>query len=364
MASNRPPLPRRLSALLLAAALCLLGSTAVYGDEQAALNPSDLSAAPEVQGDLWRMLADDEVVYHPAVTLPVTIERVTYYPVNTILPYLGCGWQSDVSSRTLSVYRGEQILSFNIDTAQVIASDGREFYARTFYLNSTYYVPVQVILEEYGGRMELLQSDSAEIHRLTTGAQKLTNREMLVLLDTMPAFSVEAQERPQVHLLIRGVGGGVERMLSALEGAGVKAAFFVTAADIQEQPARILQLYVAGHAIGIFAEAGTAAEIRAANDLLQKLIKTRTPLVFATGYSATQELSAAGYRVWNHNLAASVADGGLSMLGILNQVGWRTAVFFNGGTASAEQLTALLNGLTARDQRLVAVGELTATYQK
>ena len=366
MASHRPFRRRgRLLATLLAAALCLTLAAPARGDDEApAFVPADIEVEPEHQDGMWRMLVDDSVVYHTTVTLPVTIERVTYFPVAALLPYLGCDWQSDVSSRTLSVYRGEEILSFNIDTGQVLASDGREFHARTFYLNSTYYVPLKVILDEYGGSMVLLRDDSTGIHRLTTGVQRLSDREMLLLIETMSGFRVDQQARPQVNLLIRGASAGVDRMLSTLESAGLRAAFFVTAADIQEQPERILELAVAGHTIGIFAEAGTAAEVRAANDLLQKLIKTRTATVFATGYAATQELTSAGYLVWNHNLAATAAGEGVSVLNVLNRVGWRTAIFFNGSVTSADQLAHILNGLTAREQRLTAVGELTTPFHR
>lgn len=85
-----------------------------------------------VSDGLWRFVVDDAVTYPDDRSLPVVQEERLFFPVDLILPPLGADWQIDEATRTLSIYRGEQIVAINLLTGQAITSDGRFLITRAF----------------------------------------------------------------------------------------------------------------------------------------------------------------------------------------------------------------------------------------
>ena len=341
----------------LTLALLIVAPVTTYGDE------TDLYEAlsqPITSGGFWRMVADDSVYHFPAAIKPEIIDRILFFPESVLLSPLDCGRNYDVSSRTYSVYRDEHILSFNIDSGQAVTSDGRSFFARVFSLNNQFYLPVELILREYGGTVEILSNGTP---RLTTGNQRLSSFETEVLMRTMPSFQPDAIDRPPVHFLIRGSGAAASTIARTLETYGQLGAFFFTASDITTQPQRIIDLYVAGHTIGIYAESDALSDVSRANTLLYQLLKIRTPLVLTSEASAARTLTNAGYIVWTQNLStADMTDAQGSLINVLGAARWRIALYIDGAQGSAERVAAILLGLPSRDQRLTLVTETTRPY--
>ena len=208
-----------------------------------------------VSDGLWRFVVDDAVTYPDDRSLPVVQEERLFFPVDLILPPLGADWQIDEATRTLSIYRGEQIVAINLLTGQAITSDGRFLITRAFYLNGTYYIVASLALEEFGGKLTLLSND---VYRLTTGSQALTDDEVVALMDSMPSFRPEVVNQPTVYLLFHGTGGGISSILTQLSQHDMRAAFFFSASDIANSPATVRRIYIAGHRIGIWAPGGSA----------------------------------------------------------------------------------------------------------
>ncbi|NLT58786.1 MAG: hypothetical protein GXX99_07475 [Clostridiales bacterium] len=339
--------PAGLTALLLCLLLC--AAAAGQGTQEPFL--------PAEQDGRWRLVVDDQVTYQNGRSLPEAINRTLYFPLEAVLPYLGCSHSFDVSSRTLSIYRGEHILSFNIDTGQVLTSDGRSLYGWAFYLSGYFYAPPELLLREFGGALRLLENDT---YRLTTGAERLNDAEIVALMGSMPAFRPTLLDPAPIHLLLRGSGVAFDRMLRTLEGHGLRGAFFFSADDIAANPDRVRRLYVSGHTIGIYA-AGGLEEAERANALLMQLIKTKTALVFKTG--DTGALSAAGYLCWGRNLDAAALSEGVSAANIASRAGWRLSIYFNGSSAAADALADLLGGLPAGSGRVVPVTEVGRAHR-
>ena len=310
-----------------------------------------------VSDGLWRFVVDDAVTYPDDRSLPVVQEERLFFPVDLILPPLGADWQIDEPTRTLSIYRGEQIVAINLLTGQAITSDGRFLITRAFYLNGTYYIVASLALEEFGGKLTLLSND---VYRLTTGSQALTDDEVVALMDSMPSFRPEVVNQPTVYLLFHGTGGGISSILMQFSQHDMRAAFFFSASDIANSPAAVRRIYIAGHRIGIWAPGGSAAEVVRANDLLQKVLKLRTNLVMAPSIS-TAALERAGYLVWNASFSTASETETLSLSPVLSTVGWPTSVWFDGSSASAQSLEKIFSSIS--ELRLRVASETLRPFQ-
>ena len=321
---------RRIAALLLCALLAMSLLTLPAAGE--------VSPEQQVVDGVWRFVVDDAITYHDESILPVEQDDVLYFPVELLLTPLGADYQLDEATRTLSLYRDEQIIAINLITGQAITSDGRFLLTRAVYRSGTYYVSASLVLREFGGRLATLPNN---VYRLTTGSQALTDDEIMAIMNCMPSFRPEVVDQPPVYLLFRGAGAGLSRTLTLLSQQGIRATFFFTAGDIERSPATLRRIYISGHRIGIYAESGTTAEVVRANNLLQKVLKLRTSLVYAPA-DASSALESAGYLVWNSNLSAALESDTLSLSPVLSTVGWTTSVWFGGSAESAQTLERVL----------------------
>ena len=327
------------------------------GDE---FDLNEALSQPVLSGGYWRLVADDVITYQPAWIKPELLDNIVYFPETALLPNINCNRDYDVSTRTYSVYRDENILSFNVDTGLVLTSDGRSFFARAFSLNNQYYIPYELILREFGCTLEMLENGTP---RLLTGQQRLNAHEMQAVMDTMTAFRSGVVDRPPIHIMIRGGGAGVERMARSLESYGQRAAFCFTSADVQNRPKLLRDLYVAGHSIGIYSESATLSEIERTNLLIERVIKTKTAIVLVPSRVASGDLLNEGYAVWNYSLAVDAVGTQVSLTNVLANAGWRVVLFLDGTAQSADRLAALLSGLQGRDQRLVLPTEVLQPYR-
>jgi hypothetical protein len=319
----------RMTALLLTLALALSLSSSLHQPIRA----DDSDGA-------WRLVLDDAITYPDPALAPIVRDGVVYLPVELVLAPLGADYQIDELSRTLSLYRGEQIVAINLLNSQAITSDGRFLSTEAFYSNPTYYVQASFAAGEFGGKLTRLSNG---IYRITTGSQALSDDEMVLLMKSMPSFSPRIVDQPTVYLLFHGAGAGLSKTLSLLSQHGISATFFFSANDIAQNPGALRRVYIAGHRIGIYAPQGKVQEVTRANDLVQKVLKLRTGLVYAP--SNTTALQNAGYQVWNASLLSSAQQGELSLTRILSTVGWTTSVWFDGSASSAEVLAAILNAI-------------------
>ncbi|MBQ3076622.1 MAG: hypothetical protein IJC43_02075, partial [Clostridia bacterium] len=305
----------------------------------------------EVTEGVWRFVVDDAVTYQSADLPPIVENGKMYLPAPLILEPLGAAWGLEEMTRTLSIYRGEQIVAINLLTGQAITSDGRFLITRAFQHNGTFYVEADLAIREFGGRLTNLSDGTM---RVASGSQTLTDAEMAALMASMPSYRPVMTDQPPVYLLMRGRGAGISRILEQLSACDLRAAFFVTAQDILTDPATVRRLYVAGHRIGIYAPDGAVATVERTNDLLQKLLKQRTTLVAAPS-GATGTVVRAGYRVWSASFSTAQESEDLSITSLLATAGWTTSVWFDGSIASADCLARVFRAIPS--QRLNTAAE-------
>ena len=291
---------KRAMALLLAVVLCVM-----------MLTPAALAA------DIYFVAVDDSI----PLTLPLS--TAPYYSGGTLYaPYTvfnaapgGVVPSYNASEQTLVLFRRGARLIFDLAAGTVTDEDKNVTTLSTVSKNGVLYVPFMFCLTHFGLSYSSLTSASGySILRITTGSEVYENAmfveraENLIsyLADQYEQGSVPAAPQPGADPQPGGaddpssedephVSGtftlavvGAEHMrdaAAALEAAEERAAFFLTADEIEDDPALVRELYTAGHTIGVTCAEDVedaAIALRDANEALLRVLHRKALLALLT----------------------------------------------------------------------------------
>lgn len=245
-------------------------------------------------------------------TIPLPLERATmpfyansllYIPISLFdIDALGIVPRYDSAAHTITIFNDERSLIFDLDEGTMTNENGTIFSAQIISRSGQFFAPALYCAYHFGLNISFLTSlGGYSVVRFTTGSQvyddelfieKANNlieyRAGLYLgsaasgddgRDPAPADPDEPdgdtpEEPPRQPAVLYLAVTGAARMaacLSALESAGVRAAFFFTADEIEPNAELLLRLYGSGHTIGLIADGSE----KAGNDALERLLHTR-----------------------------------------------------------------------------------------
>ena len=286
---------KRLCALLLAAALCVL------------LLPAQARAA-----NIYFVAVDDSI----PLTLPDSCSP--YLASGTLFaPYTvfnaapgGVVPSYNAAEQTLVLFRRGARLVFDLSNGTVTDEDKNVYERTTVYRNGVLYIPLEFCLSHFGLSVTTLNSASGyPILRFTTGNEVYDDALFVERAENLITYLAEQYQNQTPEEASRPTGGdtpedepdeprsagtfylavtGMENMETAAQmllDAEQRAAFFLTAEEIRSDPALVRALYTAGHAIGVTcaADADDAAiALKEANDALEQVLHRKTLLALLT----------------------------------------------------------------------------------
>ena len=290
---------KRALAILLAAVLCM-----------AVLTPAAQAA------DIYFVAVDDSI----PLTLPLS--TAPYYSGGTLYaPYTvfdaspgGVVPSYNASEQTLVLFRRGARLIFDLSAGTVTDEDKNVTVLSTVSKNGVLYVPFMFCLTHFGLSYSSLTSASGySILRITTGSEVYENAMFVERAENLISYLADqyeqgstpaapqpgadpqpgngdepAEEEPHASGTFTLAVTGAEHMreaAAALEAAQERAAFFLTAEEIETDPALVRMLYAAGHSIGVTCaeDAEDAAiALRDANEALMHVLHRKTLLALLT----------------------------------------------------------------------------------
>lgn len=323
---------RRLLCLTLCAVLCILCV-------------STGSAATSVT----LTAVNDSFLPLSSSTMPTRKGGALYVPYAVFTGTLGVSGAYNASEQALTLSAGSSSLVFRLDNGTVYDQNMTSYATPAYSINGTVYVPVKLVC----GKFSLTYSNitaAAPILRICNDNASLSDSAFVSnmsdtirsMLDsysgqstgtpstghpatpggqtpgtTVDPVTGQPTEQPvtkpsAVYLTYLGTpNDNTAAILDALDAAGQRATFFLTADGTPLDGDLLRALIGRGHTVG-FLLLSTAAEmpekLRAANDVLFRETGTVSPLLCisdgSAALSADQQaaLTAAGYRIWDAGL--------------------------------------------------------------
>ncbi len=289
-----------------------------------------------------------EDVFFVAVndTIPLTLTGVApYYSSGGLLvPYTvfdaapgGVASAYNAGEQTFVLFTREHRLIFDLSAQTVTDEKSNESETAVSYRGGVLYVPLGLCAQHFGLTTSMLTSaDGYTVLRFTTGSEVYEDSLFIEKAENLIAYRIAQLSQPPTteqpaeppgpaapetppdietppetppamcYLAITGAET-MQQAADALQQLQLRAAFFLTAGEIQENEALVRALFVAGHTIGLRPEPETDdidASLRAANDALDAALHRKSVLALL---DAGQ--TAAGYRV----ISAEQAPNGVSI---------------------------------------------------
>ena len=298
---------RRLLCLLLALSLML-----------------GLAAGAQAEGSLFFVAVNDTI----PVTLnaqPVTSGGVTYVPYtafdarpgNVVSAY-------NTQEQTFVLFTKDSRLVFNLATGEVTDENQNASTQTVLFRSGLLYLPLVFCASHFGLKVSMLESrDGYPVLRFTTGSEVYDDALFIEKAENLIAFrsaqqaggSSVPQDNPSQPdtpapseddmpaedaepAIVYLAFANAETMVDSAEALAdyqLRGTFFLTAAEIEAQPALVRELYAAGHVLGLRVPDGAEdAEmaLTQGNEALNAVLGCKTLLALLP-----QETEIDGYRI-------------------------------------------------------------------
>lgn len=286
-----------------------------------------------------------EDVFFVAVndTIPLTLTGVApYYSSGGLfVPYTvfdaapgGVACAYNESEQTFVLFTRARRLVFDLSAQTVTDEEGNSSTTSVSYRGGVLYVPLGICASHFALSTSLLTSSGGyTVLRFTTGSQVYEDSLFIEKAENLISYRVAQLEQPDepvtpvtpgrtdppvvkqpepetpavepaVCYLAITDAAGMQAAADVLAGQNLRAAFFLTQQEIEENPALVRALFVAGHTLGVTAEEDAqdlSAAFDAANEALCEVLLCKT--VLALTKTAPEE-PITGYRV----ISAAVAE--------------------------------------------------------
>lgn len=296
------------------------------------------------------MAVNDTLLLLEDQFIPIAVNGQYYVPYNALDSgvtgvELGINPIYNTTLNTLTIYKWEQELIFDLTAGTCTDRSGVSHSVRAVTRNGQIYVPVRFTCEYFGltyssrvttyGPMVRIRSSSStydDNEFVSAAQQRMEER----LRDWRKAQSETATSTPapiptptptpaptptppetdksdvHVYLAFRAdQTEGLEDLLDRLEYYQINALFFFPAAELADYDAAVRSVLCGGHGIGFLVSGITAEEISGqvteGNRLLTQIVHMNTYTILAPDVSAETEyeqIEAAGLLCWNTDLDA------------------------------------------------------------
>ena len=228
----------------------------------------------------------------------------------------------NAAEQTLVLFTRTKRLIFKLDSDTLTDENDKSSTVLTTYRNGLLYIPLATSAAHFGLSYSLLTSaDGYPVLRFKTGSEVYDDDVFLDRAETLISYRVSQYDQPDatdpqpgtdnpepdepevthdpvsVYPAITDVSVMADAS-TVLERNGLRAAFFLTADEIRQNPDLVRQLYTAGHRIGLTASpdaADVSAALEDANDALYDVLFCKTLMALVTPQQAEH---LAGYRVF------------------------------------------------------------------
>lgn len=280
-----------------------------------------------------------EDVFFVAVndTIPLTLTGAApYYSSGGLyVPYTvfdaapgGVASAYNADEQTFVLFTRARRLIFDLSAETVQDEDGNVSTVSVSYRSGVLYVPLSLCASHFALSTSMLTSAGGyTVLRFTTGSQVYEDSLFIEKAENLISYRISQFEQPTepeppvmptdrpnppqtqpteddppaiepaiCYLAIMDASG-MQAAADVLDAQQLRAAFFLTANEIESDPALVRALFVAGHVLGVRAEPeaeDVGASLDAANDALCRVLQRKTVLALA---DAAEE-SLAGYRVF------------------------------------------------------------------
>lgn len=371
----------------------------------AALIPVDTQAAVTP----YFVLVNETKLPFTDETMPLVIGNNIFVPVSVLAELEVWGVGSDELEH-VRLYRGNRYIDFHTRPGQTrtVNQDGARLpWPAARRIGRRFYVPLRQVCEFFGLSYEVISvsrdiiperqmhalrifSDSAINGPTAVGMNRNAIRESF-LEHFMPAPYLPGPGDPQVspltpeeplptpdfsdvtiHLsffdVSAGSAGWILDLLDIQAASGFLACFFVSAADIFEDPGLIRRISGTGHTIGIWLSEGTFEEYLEISALLFEAAKVRTVIV-----SAEEASEIARETAENHGLVfwesvesfVDYSDGSMAAITAMfpRESGARKNLMFSCSEDAAAILPGIYSYLRANEFTVERITETTEPVQ-
>lgn len=207
------------------------------------------------------------------------------------------------SSNTVSLYRSDKQLYFNLNSGQVYDGKDNYYSTSTISINNQTYVSVQFICSFFGLNWSYIKGIGyGDILRITDGGQYLSDTDFLYAAasimqpkydsyvnslatpsptPTEPTSPPHIDDNGNVYFSFEGLPSST--LLDILSRNSVRAAFYLSPEDIAQSPDIVRRINGSGHSIGIYCSTDSAADFHAGSELLFDATNVSTVMVSSSG---------------------------------------------------------------------------------
>ena len=285
-----------------------------------------LAPAAGAEGSLFFVAVND--------TIPVTLTALPYTSGGVVyVPYTafdarpgGVVSAYNATAQTFVLFTKDSRLVFDLASGETSDENQSISTQTTLFRNGLLYIPLVFCASHFGLKVSMLESqDGYPVLRFTTGSEVYDDSLFIEKAENLIAYRATQQapasdpaDHPQhpdaaeqtpseppeeitpatVYLAFQNAEF-MQENAELLADHQLRGTFFLTAAEIQENPELVRDLYAQGHILGITIPADTAdrdAALAEANDALDEVLNFRTLLVLLPEDAEADGL--AGHRVF------------------------------------------------------------------
>lgn len=244
------------------------------------------------------------------------------------------------SSNTASLYSSTKQLYFNLDSGETYDGNGTYYNVTPISRGGQVYVPLDFICGQYGLNWSYINSSNSfiDVCRISDANVILSNDQFLTAAKPLMETRYNAYVSSNGGSVDWGGGGGSSSendsivylsfvglpsgtLLESLASYGVKATFFLTAAEIRESPATVRQIVGQGHNVGALCSADPAAEHAEISSLLYDAAHVKTLLVASASPEyddiCRHAAEIAGLVFWDYDTDCIQGGSGLSYISLI-----------------------------------------------
>ncbi|MGE4352585.1 MAG: polysaccharide deacetylase family protein [Oscillospiraceae bacterium] len=222
------------------------------------------------------------------------------------------------SSNTISLYRSDKQLYFDLTTGKAYDGDDNYYTTSTLTRNGQFYVSVQFVCNFFGLNWSHIKGIGyGDVLRITDGGNYLSDSDFLyaasglmqaryeaymsslttatpttptttsspAITSPSPEVSPNTHEGTSVYLSFEGMPS--DTMLSSLKSYSVLAAFYLTPEEIISDPDRVRKIVGSGHSIGILCSSDFEQDFNYGSELLFEAAQVKTVMISSSGENLT-----------------------------------------------------------------------------
>ena len=271
-------------------------------------------------------------------SIPLTLSALPYTSSGTLfVPYTvfdavpgGVNQAYNATEQTFVLFTRERRMIFDLKAGTVVDEEQNSSKLATAFKNGVLYIPLKSCCAHFGLNAVMLESKNGyPVLRFTTGSEVYDDNLFIEKAENLIAYRIgqlsgdqpeqpaipETPARPEtpatpaeppeeqpvllpatVYPVIVGAAQ-MEQARRLLESHSLRGAFFLTEAEIRENPELVRLLYVSGHKLGVTVEPeqkNIPAALRAANRALDAVLNLKSLMALLPADTPAPD----GYRVF------------------------------------------------------------------